>query len=156
MLKQSFNKLLCFCEKKVVHFSCYFCWQLTCIDVLSLQDSYLLRSHSCKILCSTQYLCLLMEEHSVWFSNILLFFHRLLELCYYCSKNLFCLRTSRAFLDAQCVVALVLTPLLSQALPTLSAAVFPLLRDHNSSFSFTVRVAKIASFRWLKTSLNSQ
>ena len=102
MLKQSFNKL-CFCEKKGVHFSSYFCWQLTCIDLLSLEDSFLLRSHSCEILCSTQYLCLLMEEHSVWL------------LCYYYSKNLFCLRTSKAFLNAQCVVALALTPLLCQA-----------------------------------------
>ena len=155
MLKQSFNKLLCFWGKKVVHFS-DFRWELTCIGQLSLQDSFLLRSHSWKILCSTQYLCLLMEEHSVWFCSVLLLFPRPLQLCYYCSKNLFCLWTSREFLDAECVVALVLTPLLCQPLPTLSAAVFPLLRDHNSSFSFTVRVAKIASFRWLKTSLNSQ
>ena len=59
-------------------------------------------------------------------------------------------------IDAQCLVALVLTPLLSQALPALSAAVFPLLRDHNSSFSFTVTVAKIASFRWLRTFIRSQ
>ena len=77
--QQSFNKLLCFCGKNVVHFSSYFCWQFTSIDLLSLQDSFLLRSHSCKTLCSTQYLCLLMkEQHSVWFSSVLLFFGRLL------------------------------------------------------------------------------
>ena len=70
-----------------------------------------------------------MEEHSVCFSSVFLFFHRLLESSHYCSKNLFCWGTSRAFLDAQ--VALVLTHLL--CLPTLSAAVLPLLRDNNSS-----------------------
>ena len=154
MLKQSSNKLLCFCEKKSSSLFLFF--MTTSIDLLSLQDSFLLRTHSYKTLCTTQYLCLFMEEHSVWFSSVLLFFHRLLELCNYCSNNFFCWGTSRAFLDAPCVIALVLTPLLCQPLPTLTVAVFPLLRDHNSSSSFTVRVAKIASFRWLKTSLNSQ
>ena len=40
----------------------------------------------------------------------------------YCSNNLFCLGTSWAFLDAQCLVALVLTPLFCQAMPSVSAA----------------------------------
>ena len=65
-------------------------------------------------------------------------------------------RTSWAFLDAQCLVALVLTPLLCQALPSVSAAVFPLLTDHNSYFSSTVTVAKIPSFRRVLNSINSQ
>ena len=89
-----------------------------------------------------------MEQHSFWFSCVLLFFHRLLELCNYCSKNLFCWGTSRALLDAQVAsiaildaqVPLVLARLLCEALPTLSAPVFPLLRDHNSSLSLTVTV----------------
>ena len=108
MLKQSFNKRLCFCKKKLVHFS-YFCWQLTCIDLLSLQDCFLLSSHSCKTLYSTKYLCLLMEEHSVWFSPVLLFFHRLLELCMYelwlpSNKILFSWYIFKAFLSLSILV----------------------------------------------------
>ena len=41
-------------------------------------------------------------------------------------------------------------------LPSVSAAVFPLLTDHNSYFSSTVTVAKIPSFRRVLNSINSQ
>ena len=81
MLKESFNKVLSFCHITVVSFSSSFCWQLTCTDLLSLQASFILMKHSCRSLSSTLYLRFLIEDHSLWFSSSLLFFHSLFGLC---------------------------------------------------------------------------
>ena len=104
MLQESFNKLLSFCHITVASFSSYFCWQLTCTDLLNLQASFIFMKYSCRSLSSTPYLRFLIEDHSLWFSSALLFFHSLFgwcmhELCLPWNKIVFSLYIFKGFLS---------------------------------------------------------